>query len=197
MRTTTPWRARAAAIVATVLAGALAACTDDAPSEPDGSPSASATASEPAPTDEPSEEPSTEVPTGEKRTVGSLTLTFPDGWKVERVTEDVVDATGPDPATDYISVVSSIAFSERPLDEIAESTKNDVSWKGEPTREPNVEAGGVEMLHWSGQNVLGARGDIHVGLSGGHQVEVIVQTSLPRAEHEALRESLLAGFSWQ
>lgn len=200
---TTSWRATAllatTALMTGLLAWLLAGCGDGDPAGP-AAPAESSRVSDTAPTSsgpsssDPGGDSSVRPTQGAERTLGSMTLRFPRGWPVDKVTHQVLSAFGPE-GFSKLSVTGVLARSHPDLDALARSGRNGGTWEGRPSRE-DIEVDGVTMYRWSGPTGAGTRTDVLGADSGGYLMTVLFQTELPRSEHDALLERVLASVVW-
>lgn len=183
-RMTTRWAAAAAATVC--LGALLGACGDD------GEPAAEETSSStPSTAPEPSETADTS-PMGKQVTLGPVTLTVPDGYRVKDVSEYLLLIVGPEQQRLGLAVQESMT--DTSLDELAADPS--VTWTSEPRRVDDVELDGVELYHLTGETAFG-RGDEYGVDNAGYNVTINASDLIASdAERASWLEPILASLTW-
>lgn len=194
-------RSRAAVVVLGLLAGSGGGDAGDDGASPGPSPDASTTAASPTPS--PTEEPSATVTpaSGPLLRTDVAELNVPADWARLDPLMPIADTAGQRDGTSTITLSARVSFGST-LDELARLTMNGAGRKGVTRRLPDTELAGVPAYHikdtaknrdspWWFDYYGAVYDDQVVGVS------INLETDLPEAEREEIRDSVLASFRWK
>ena len=191
-------RTTSGALSLLVCAALLGGCGEDEP-DPEAEPDASSTSTSADDTDptEPSE-PSVEPASGEVVELGSLTVTFPQGFDTREASSmggDVVTGDAPD-GDARIAFVAAEDYNHQSLDTAVDYAIAAGLWTRRPKRLGDVEVDGVKMYQLSGPGSGGST-DVQFGAEhGGYDISLTIGAVGPAAERQELIDSILATATW-
>lgn len=191
-------RTTSGALSLLVCAALLGGCGEDEqdPDAEPGSSSSSPSADDPDPSE--STESAVEPASGEVVRLGSLTVTFPQGFDTREASSmggDVVTGDAPD-GDARIAFVAAEDYNRQSLDTAVEYAIAAGLWLRKPERLEDVKVDGVRMYHLSGPGTGGFT-DVQFGAEhGGYDISLTIGAPGPAAERQALIDSILATATW-